>query len=240
MTSHYKVIPAKKQKAGALLGGFWVVMQAWPIANLYTVALLGPEGAKITGGYGNWEVSEVPRDVGITEWKGRTNYAMDIDLLYDGWITHPIRPDLPASFIGHPKLPQGVRMSRSDRHARATHHPAVGGGVWIEDWLKRLEDLAICLPHEDAPHSVRVFGAVPHPEVRWVIQSIDWGDSIRDKRTGRRMRQQATVHLLEYNQPTDLKKLPRSKKKTDTKKKGHKHKGEDKNHKSHKPTAKKK
>ena len=195
--SGYKVIPAKQQKGGALLGGFWVVMQAWPIANLWTVALLGPEGAKMTDGFGSWEVAPVPRDVGITEWTGRKNYTMDVDLLYDGFSTHPLRPSMPASFIGAPRLPTGIRFGDYR--------------VPVEGMVQSLEKLALRLPGEDAPHSVRVFGAVPHPEVRWVIQGLDFGDAIRDKVSGRRLRQQVTVHLLEYNQPGDLKKLPRSK-----------------------------
>ncbi len=44
-----------------------------------------------------------------------------------------------------------------------------------------------------------------------MIQNLDWGDDIRDKATGRRMRQQVTMSLLEYHQPDELEKLPRGK-----------------------------
>ena len=225
--SPWKVIPANKQSPGALMGGFWVVMQAWPIANMWSLALLGPEGANITAGYGAWKTEEVPRDVGITEFTGRVNYEMDIDLLFDGWITHPMRPTLPASFTRAPHLPQGVRW------------PPRGGapdGVWIEGPIKNLEALAITQEGDDQPHAIRIYGAVPHTELRWVIQTIAWGDSIRDKVTGRRMRQQATVHVIEAHDPTNLDKLPRSKDPKKSKK--HKGKGADK-HTPHKSTSKK-
>jgi hypothetical protein len=195
----WNVIPAARQQPGELIGGVWVVLQAWPIANLYTLALLGPEGARVTEGYGDWTVIPVRRNVGITEWAGRRNYAMSLDLLYDGWIQHPLRPSLPASFIGRPWLPPG-RPDYSN-----------GVGLWLEAILKNLEQLAT--PGRDmvTPPSLRIYGAVPHTDLRWVIQNLEWGDSIRDIVTGRRMRQQVTVSLVEYYQPTELQKLPRGK-----------------------------
>lgn len=193
----WTVIPAKQQGAGAVLGGPYVVMQAWPIANLYTLALLGPEGAKIVAGYGDWETIARPREVGITEWKGRRNYEMTIDLLYDGWITRVVRPGLPTNLMRQPSLPVWPGWA--------------SGGVHIEGMCNSLENLATVGRDMKVPPSLRVYGAVPHANVRWVIADLAWGDCIRDRVTGRRMRQQVTVHLLEYNQPTELAKLPRGK-----------------------------
>lgn len=197
----WNVIKAAQQGPGALIGGFWCVLQAWPIANLYSFALLGPEGMRITEGYGAWEVESVPRNVGITEWQGRRNYKATLDLLFDGWIQHPLRPNLPASFVGVPPLPPPGSV------AYATT------GLWLEAAIKTLEALAVVGRDMTTPPSVRIYGAVPHPELRWVIDQLEWGDDIRDVITGRRMRQQVTVHLLEYNQPDALKKLPRGKSK---------------------------
>lgn len=193
----WAVIPPGQQKPGELAGGVWVVLQAWPIANLYSLALLGPEGARVTEGYGDWSVVPVRRSVGITEWAGRRNYAMSLDLLFDGWIQHPIRPSLPGSFVGRPSLPNG----------RPTFSP--GRGLWLEAAIENLEALATPGRNMLTPPSLRIYGAVPHPEIRWVIQNLEWGDAIRDIVTGRRMRQQVTVQLVEYYQPTELQKLPR-------------------------------
>jgi hypothetical protein len=159
---------------------------------------------RIVEGYGEWELTPRPRDLAITEWKGRRNYKATLDLLYDGWITHVLRPQLPNAFVGKPNLPLGVSWSRAG-------NPTASGGVHIEGQLAGLEALATVQRDMTVPPSLRIYGGVPHPEVRWVIDNIDWGDCIRDELTGRRMRQQATVHLLEYNQPTDLAKLPRGK-----------------------------
>lgn len=193
----WNVIPANRQGPGELVGGFWVILQAWPIANLFTLALLGPEGGRITTGGGGWETVPVPRQVGITEWRSRPNYEMSLDLLYDGWLIHPQRPNPPSSFIGRPNLPIGITHASS--------------GLWMEGALASLESLSVPGRDMTTPPSLRIYGAVPHTDLRWVISSLEWGDAVRDRITGRRMRQQVTVHLLEYNQPTDLAKLPRGK-----------------------------
>ena len=323
LMARWRTIPVSRQKPGKLMGGFWVVIQAYAVANHWTVAMLGEDGAKVTGGYGDWDVIDRPRSVGITEWRGENNMEMSLDLLYDGWTAHPVFPRLPAAFIGPPKLPSGVQYqsrrtgkpigavvrtgvkrplapaSKPPKAAVATKRPIppasrppnptvatnrpipprpkppgqLGGAmaaprvrvpaprrvvrpgtqlvaprtrtppprrttssrgvmpapqtrrpapirrrssarpqaVWLEAMLEGLESLALCQPGDNSPHSVRLYGAVPHSEKRWVIQSLDWGDCIRDRATGRRTRQQVTVHLLEYHQPAALRRLPRGK-----------------------------
>ena len=75
---------AGKTGAGRQIGGVWVVLHAWTI-GLWTAFLLGPEGARITAGYGDWETTARPRQLAITEWNGQRPYEMTIDALYDGW-----------------------------------------------------------------------------------------------------------------------------------------------------------
>lgn len=189
-------IPAAQQNPGELIGSFWVILQAWPVADRWTMALLGPEGGRITDGYGDWSTIAIPRERPITEWSGRRLYAMDLDLLYDGWVQHPVRPQPPAAFIGRPSLPAGGRVT----FARE--------GQWVEQQVSTLEALAT-RQGDPTPSSVRIYGSVPHTEVRWVIQSLAWGDYIRDKIAGGLLRQQVTVSLIEYNQPGEIARLPR-------------------------------
>lgn len=260
--SRWNVIPTDQQKPGKLMGGFWVVIQAYSVANQWTIALLGPAGATVSGGYGGWNVITVPQHIGITEFASPDNLTMDLDLIYDGWLVHPIIPNLPASFTRPPKLPGGVKYenprggkpigpvtkmkthrpvapspprpshlknshssvigSRGHPHAQALQAPedrkpppmrrdtsSAPRGLFIESALARLESFAIRQPGDDTPHSVRLYGAVPHADKRWVVTGIDWGDCIRDQRTGRRMRQEVTVHLLEFYEPSALRTLPR-------------------------------
>jgi hypothetical protein len=260
----WRAIPVTRQKPGKLIGGHWVVIQAYAVSNHWALGMLGPEGARVTEGYGGWESVAVPRSLSITEWTSQPNMAMTLDLLFDGWLAHPIVPRLPAAFIGPPRLPVGVQfqnrrtgrpvgsvvtsgtrrplapppkrpghLPRSNsavfnRHgdvvarrltAPQTRRPAPirqrasarPQGLWIESMLADLESLALRQQGDETPHSVRLYGAVPHTEKRWVIQGLEWGDAIRDAGTGRRMRQQVTVNLLEYYQPAALRRLPRGK-----------------------------
>lgn len=60
-------------------------------------------------------------------------------------------------------------------------------------------------------------GAVPHdatraPHLQWVIEQIDWGDALSDRR-GRRLRQFVDLVLLHHNVDEELAGLPAIKKK---------------------------
>jgi hypothetical protein len=41
---------------------------------------------KMTGGGGGWSIEARPRRVGLTIWKGRDPYTMDVPVLFDGWM----------------------------------------------------------------------------------------------------------------------------------------------------------
>jgi len=180
------------------------VLQAYAVANHYSIVMLGPEGARITDGYSEWEAVSIPRERAVTEFRHRRPYVQTIDALIDGWIVHLLRPNLPRSFINPPRLPKGFNYSRRG-------FPTGGGGVWIEGMIANLESLAIRQPGDATPHRVRLYGAIWHPECSWAITNLEWGDYIIDGQTGRKMRQQVTIHLLEFNQPTELRSLPRGK-----------------------------
>lgn len=167
--SPYKSIPADKRGPGKLTGGHQVMLQAWGV-QLQVTAQLGPNGAKITGGYGNWTQVLVPRGDPLTQWSGRSLFTMDIDLLVDGW-----------------------RRQRS-----------------VEPQVKALEALATRDKAMLTPPPVRIYGAVPHPALKWVITGIDWGDALLQYSSGVRLRQAALVHLMEYREETTLAALPRA------------------------------
>ena len=80
----------------------------------------------------------------------------------------------------------------------------------VEPTLKKIEALATRLPASLTPPALRIYGAVPHPELKWVITGIDYGDFIRLFHSGARCRQELTLHLMEYREETDLEKLPRA------------------------------
>ena len=169
---------ADKQGAGRKIGGVWVVLHSWT-TSLWTAFLLGPEGARVTAGYGDWEVVGRPREMSLTEWKGQRNTELSIDALYDGWIERTA----------------GLRGTRSV--------------FYVDGEISKLEDLATRRPGMQTPPSIKTYGAIPHANKRWVIQNIEWGDCVRDIDTGNRWRQQATIHLLQYVAPDVVVEQPR-------------------------------
>lgn len=78
--------PIEGTRAGWLVGGHWVVIQAWA-KSLAVVALLDEEGARPTGSGGEWEVHDRPRAAGITEWQGRRNKRLELPIIVEGWVT---------------------------------------------------------------------------------------------------------------------------------------------------------
>lgn len=61
-------------------------------------------------------------------------------------------------------------------------------------------------PRSALPPRLRVEGPIRAPQVvDWVIDSIDWGEQIRNDR-GHRVQQELTLKLIEYNRPPKKKK----------------------------------
>ena len=168
--SPYKAIPQNRRGPGRVTGGPTITIQAWAL-NLSVTCLLGAEGGKLTGGFGNWEAIAVPRGDPLTQWTGRSLKTMDLDLMVDAW-------------------------SR---------------GKSVEPQIAAIENLASRVPATLTPPALRLFGAVPYPNLKWVITGIDWGDQLRSSATGQRLRQELTLHLLEYREETQLASLPRAK-----------------------------
>lgn len=137
-------------------------------SELWTAFLLGPEGAHVIGGYAEWEVIDRPRRDPITEFSHLRNLEMDVDALYDTFTQRPPGPGLP-------------------RHS-----------VEYECW--KLEQLATRTaegPNQYAP-TVKLFGAVPNADKRFVIGGLSWGDATRGEGFGIRLRQQVTIHLKQF------------------------------------------
>lgn len=47
--------------------------------------LLDANSAHMVGGYGGWEVVARPKRVGLTRFKGKDPFRMDVPILFDGW-----------------------------------------------------------------------------------------------------------------------------------------------------------
>jgi hypothetical protein len=77
----------------------------------------------------------------------------------------------------------------------------VSGDTSVEDGCRTLERMAQPTGDRQEPPLVRVLGAVPHPGLYYVIDSLDWDPAPFWSLRGYRTRQEVTVHLLEYVRP---------------------------------------
>lgn len=57
------------------------------------------------------------------------------------------------------------------------------------------------------PPKVRIVGPLPHTELTYVVETVTWGDAIRNRDTGKRLRQAVTIGLLELVEDTVLNSL---------------------------------
>lgn len=83
----------------------------------------------------------------------------------------------------------------------------------VEPQIKALEALATRDPAMLTPPVLRIYGAVPHPALKWVITGIDYTNTpatLRKYPSGERLRESVTVHLMEYRDETTLVALPRA------------------------------
>jgi len=78
----------------------------------------------------------------------------------------------------------------------------------VEDDIRRLAKMATGADYSPPP-TVIIQGAVPVSDATWVIDNIDWGDEVYWEETVQgktyRLRQDAVVHLLEYQAEERLK-----------------------------------
>jgi hypothetical protein len=125
------------------------------------VLLLWQNSAKMTDGYGGWEVIERPRRVGLVNYKGLSPLRMDIQVVFEGLANE-----------------EGQEAN-----------------------IAILEAMAMPAGDNLPPPTVNIIGPMPHTDVLWVIESIDWDETtaIWDVQGNSpvRLRQVATIHLLQ-------------------------------------------
>jgi LysM domain len=132
---------------GQLRGGHTVLIQALTRPTQIN-ALLGAAGARLTGGFGNWQAVDVPRNVPLTEWTGRSLFTMDIDLLLDGWgAQRSVEADIAS--IELLALMQGIKPRGRDVHTTppirlfgAVPHPEKTWVISGIDWGDALRDFS--------------------------------------------------------------------------------------------------
>jgi hypothetical protein len=138
----------------------------------------------------------------VQSWEGR--YAVVALLQANG--AHPAATGAEWDVVARPQK-EGITEWKGNRNRELELHLMLDrwtAGGDIEKQIDALEQIA------RTALTVRVVGPIPYWGVRWAIREIDYGDYLRDAATARRVRQDVTLHLLEYIQPDALAKIPRA------------------------------
>lgn len=130
-------------------------------------------------GMGNVAVrrAEAPPKIvsGGARWKTVNRPKRTSVVLYDG--LDPYRMDLPVLFDGW--------MDEAT----------------VESDIARLNQMHYVQAEHSSPTRVQIDGAVPVKGATWIVEGLDWGDAVIWKMVGdkgKRFRQDAVLHLLQY------------------------------------------
>lgn len=141
----------------------------------------GDGPAIVTEGYAGWQITQRPKDVGITTWAGRNPMAIEIPFMLNFYgLAHRSYSDNPGveceDMVGNLETLCGI----------GTHAPPP---VCIVDGAGMI------------PHDYSVYQG--H---RWVIEQLSWDKQveIRSQTSGRRLRCGGTITIRQYVSPSDI------------------------------------
>jgi LysM repeat protein len=145
----------------------WVLLQSVS-GRLGVIVELGDGSPTVTDGYATWQTIERPRRTSLTEWTGREPTRITFPVMIDGFADD-----------------------------------GAGGGRRVERDCRELEQMAgMTAAGKPARLIFESGGVVEHDythanHLRWVIEALEWGDAIRNRK-GRRIRQFADLTLMRY------------------------------------------
>lgn len=79
----------------------------------------------------------------------------------------------------------------------------------VEQDCLDLERMAMSGPNNQRPPTVKISdgGKMPHADLTWVVSNLTWGDQIRERETGNRLRAVVTIELTELVEDSIIGKL---------------------------------
>jgi hypothetical protein len=127
--------------------------------------------------------------------------------------------DMPkvSGFGGWVEIPRARRVAFVDWQGQSPKRLAFGlmldawgdGPRTVEQDCLDIERMASAGPQNQRPPTLRITeGELPHMNVSWVIDSLEWGDCIRQRDTGKRVRQVVSLVLVAVSDPYASAKSP--------------------------------
>jgi hypothetical protein len=146
--------------------------------------------AIVTDGYGGWQITSIPKEVGVTEWQGRNPLAVEIPFVIDYWLSD----DSDAGAKAEAKVKRLERLCGIGSHEQPPICTVDGGGA--------------------IPHDYTI-----NKKAQWVIESLSWDRAVelRDQTTRQRLRCGGTIVIRKFTtarevlrrvQPDDRAKQP--------------------------------
>lgn len=105
-------MPVVSEKLPALLPGRVRITCDDP--ELQLEGWLGPDSPRLTGGFGGWNVTGRPRQVGMTTWDGVDPFELSFQLLWDGLLGPMRRRPRRSQYSVEPDLRDLVAVVRGD------------------------------------------------------------------------------------------------------------------------------
>jgi hypothetical protein len=142
-------------------------------------AYFGDGSPTVTDGYGGWQVTARPKDVGIVEWIGRNPMQIEIPFLIDNWLDDP--SDNP-----------GIETERQVSNLESLC--GIGGHAMPPPCLVHGNGV---IPHDEA---------IAKGANRWVVENVSWDREreFRSPKSQRRIQCGGTITIRQYIVSTDF------------------------------------
>lgn len=142
-------------------------------------ALFGDGSPMITDGYGGWDVTQRPKEIGIVEWRGRNPMQIEIPFMIDHWMDDD--DDDP-----------GVKTEAMVKNLESL----CGIGGHDQPPVCKVDGSGV-IPHDD--------DTAPGLHL-WVVENVSWdrGQDFRSGTSGRRVRCGGTITIRQFLTATDI------------------------------------
>jgi len=132
----------------------------------------------VTEGYGGWQITQRPRDVGITEWAGRNPMAVEIPFIIDNYLDDP---------DDNPGIDTEDEVSNLEKLCGLGTH----------------NQPPVCMVngHGVIPHDYKIYSG--H---KWIIENLTWDRDVelRSGSSGRRLRCGGTILIRQFITANDI------------------------------------
>jgi hypothetical protein len=113
------------------------------------VARLGANSPHYSAGFGGWEITARPRQVGMTTWQGTEPLAMELDLIFDGFGTGQDNTGAPTHTSQEDALKALYAVARGDDESPPGIVYVNGIPTAVDEWVVEALDIGDAILDDD-------------------------------------------------------------------------------------------